>query len=89
MLNPDQTIDPTTLALAALGWILEDQDRAVRLLAITGLDAEGLRTGLADPALLAAILEFLANYEPDLIRCAEALAITPEELASAIEVLRS
>jgi hypothetical protein len=53
------------------------------LLDLTGLDPDTLRAGLSDPAVLAAPLEFLANHEPDLIRAAEALAVTPEELIAA------
>jgi len=68
------------LALAALGWILQDTDRAERYLELTGLDPDSLRNGLDDVAVLASSLDFLANYEPDLIRAAEALAVTPEEL---------
>lgn len=69
-----------TLALAALGWILQDTERAERYLDLTGLDPDSLRNGLDDVAVLASSLDFLANYEPDLIRAAEALAVTPEEL---------
>ncbi|MEM7703072.1 MAG: DUF3572 family protein [Pseudomonadota bacterium] len=72
-----------TLALAALGWLLEDGDRAERYLSLTGLDPDSLREGLGDPTVLASCLDFLANYEPDLIRAAEALAVTPEELIAA------
>lgn len=75
------------LALAALGWILEDQDRAQRLLSLTGLEPDSLRAGLGNPAMLGAVVDFLANHEPDLIRCAEALAVTPEELVSAAREL--
>ena len=69
-----------TLALAALGWILQESERAERYLSLTGLDPNALRAGLDDPAILGSALEFLANYEPDLIRASEALAVTPEEL---------
>ncbi|MEL6540395.1 MAG: DUF3572 family protein [Pseudomonadota bacterium] len=72
-----------TLALAALGWLLEDSDRAERYLSLTGLDPDSLRAGLGDPTVLASCLDFLANHEPDLIRAAEALAVTPEELIAA------
>ena len=72
-----------TLALAALGWLLEDGDRAARYLELTGLDPESLREGLGDRAVLGSTLDFLANHEPDLIRAAEALAVTPEELIAA------
>lgn len=81
--NPAQSPDAATLALAALGWILQDGDRADRFLSLTGLDPDGLRARLGEGALHASVLEFLANHEPDLLRCAEALAVTPEELAAA------
>jgi adenine/guanine phosphoribosyltransferase-like PRPP-binding protein len=75
--------DPPTLALHALAWMLSDARRAERLLAITGLDADTLRAGIGDPAVLGAVLEHLANYEPDLIACAEALEISPAALVAA------
>ena len=77
------------LALAALGWVLESEDRAERFLALTGLNPDALRAGLGDPMVLAAALEFLANHEPDLIRAAEALAVTPEELVAAKDALQT
>jgi len=85
--SKDENTSPAVLALAALAWVLEDQDRADRYLELTGLDADALRAGLDDPAVLASALDFLANYEPDLIRAAEALAITPEELIAARQEL--
>jgi len=69
--------------------VLEGEDRALRYLDITGLDPDTLRAGLGDPAILASALEFLANHEPDLIRAAEALAVTPEELVAAKDLLLS
>lgn len=72
-----------TLALAVLGWVLQDSERAERYLSLTGLDPDSLRAGLDDRTVLASVLEFLANHEPDLIRAAEALAVTPEELVAA------
>jgi len=81
--------DPQDLALAALGWVLESEDRAARYLELTGLDPDSLRAGLGDPAILASALEFLANHEPDLVRAAEALAVTPEELVAAKDCLQS
>lgn len=72
-----------TLALAAIGWVLQDEERAERYLDLTGLDPDSLRAGLGDPQVLGSALDFLANYEPDLIRAAEALAVTPEELVAA------
>ena len=79
----DKATRAATLALAALGWVLSDDDRAARYLELTGLDPETLRAGLGDPSVLSSCLDFLANHEPDLIRAAEALAVTPEELIAA------
>lgn len=76
-----------TLALAALGWVLQDGERAQRYLELTGLDPDSLRSGLGDPAVLASALDFLANHEPDLVRAAEALALTPEDLIAARQEL--
>lgn len=74
---------PEALALAALGWALGDGDRARRLLDTTGLDPDQLRTGLGDRAVLAAILQFLEAYEPDLIACADDIGANPAQLVAA------
>jgi hypothetical protein len=76
-----------TLALSALAWTLSDSARAERLLALTGLDADELRMRAGDPALLGAVLAFLAQHEPDLLACAEALAAKPESFAAAQRTL--
>jgi hypothetical protein len=82
MRNQD-TNDPATLALAALGWALGEPGRADRLLALTGLAPDDLRGRLGDPDLLAAVLRFLEAHEPDLLACAEALDVPPSELVGA------
>ncbi len=71
------------MALAAIGWLMQDEERAERYLDLTGLDPDSLRAGLDNSQVLGSALDFLANYEPDLIRAAEALAVTPEELVAA------
>ncbi len=78
---------PENLALAALGWILADQPRAERLLDLTGLTPDILRDRLDDRSVLAAVLEFLINHEPDLVAAAETLQVTPQNLVSARESL--
>ncbi len=82
MRNQD-TNDPETLALAALGWSLSEPSRAQRLLALTGLSPEDLRDRVDDPSLLAAVLRFLEAHEPDLVGCAEALDVAPAGLVEA------
>ncbi|GAA4767267.1 DUF3572 domain-containing protein [Stakelama sediminis] len=75
--------DAGALALGAIGWIVAVPDRAARFLALTGLDAAGLRARLEDPALLAAAIGFLEAHEPDLIACTQALETTPQAMLSA------
>jgi len=87
--NPKISETAEILAFQALGWVLEDQGRAERLLALTGLDPRELRSGLEYPVMLASLLGFLANHEPDLIGCAEAIGIDPAKLAAAAHELNS
>ncbi len=84
------TIEPDaeTLALNALVWLLGDERRTARLLDLTGLEADAIRSRLTDPALLSAVLDFLAHHEPDLIACAEATGHRPESLIQASEILK-
>ena len=79
--------DAESLALQALVWTLGEQDRAERLLAVTGLDPDDLRARAGEPAVLSAVLGFLENYEPDLIACAAALDVKPEALVRARSVI--
>lgn len=74
---------PEVLALEALGWALTDERRAERLLSLTGLTPERLRHGIGERGVQAAVLEFLANHEPDLVLAADALGTTPETLVAA------
>ena len=60
-----------------------DDDRAQRLLTLTGLTPDDLRASLAERHVQAAILGFLAGHEPDLIEAAVALGVSPETLAAA------
>lgn len=78
---------PETIALEALGWVLTDQPRADRLLALTGLTPDALRGGLGDRTVLAAVLEFLAGHEADLVAAAIALDLPPEDISAAARAL--
>ncbi|MBH5321569.1 DUF3572 family protein [Aurantiacibacter sediminis] len=75
--------DASALALAALGWIMQSDDRAHRFLDLTGLTPDGLRAAIGDEATHRAVFEFLAAYEPDLIAAANALNVQPETFARA------
>lgn len=81
--------DAVALALSALAWTLADADRADRLLGVTGLDPRSLRARASEPAVLVAVLEFLEQHEPDLLACADALAVPPARIVTARETLEA
>jgi hypothetical protein len=87
MTDPETIDRAAALGLSALVWTLEEGDRAARLLSLTGLTPEDLRTRLADPALLAAVLGFLEAHEPDLLACSDALDVAPTQLVEARRML--
>jgi len=72
--------DAVSLGLSALAWALGEPARAQRLLDLTGLTSDDLRTRADQPAVLAAVIAFLEAHEPDLVACAEALDVKPEAL---------
>ena len=63
--------------------MLADDQRAERLLSLTGLTPEVLRDNLTDRSTLAAVLDYLAGHEPDLLLAADALNVPPERLVEA------
>ncbi len=81
--------DSSALALNALAWILADSNRAERMLSLTGITPDGLREAIGSPALQAAILRYLENYEPDLLACADALSVRPAALVAARQELEA
>jgi hypothetical protein len=83
MSEPPRGEDAAALALSALAWTLSDQPRAERLLALTGLSPSDLRARAGEASVLAAVLGFLENHEPDLVACAAALDRKPERLVRA------
>ncbi len=81
--NGGETGDAATLALLALGWLLGDGERASRLLALTGMTADDLRQGAANPRILAEIIRYLEGCERDLMAAADAAGTTPARLVNA------
>jgi hypothetical protein len=76
--------DPAEMwALRALAWIVADDGRAERFVALTGIAPDDLRARAGDPAVLDAALGFLEGHEPDLFACAKALDVAPIELVAA------
>lgn len=81
---PTSSDDETgALTLRVIGWIVSDQLRAQRMLSLTGLDPDALRAGLMQPAVQRALLDFVLDHEPDLMACADALAVDPAMIVAA------
>jgi hypothetical protein len=72
-------MDPT-LALQALAEIIADEPLRERFLALTGFDAETIRARAGEPDMAEAVRDFLAGHEPDLLRIAALLGVTPDHL---------
>jgi hypothetical protein len=69
-----------TLALQALAVVIGDDVLRGRFLDLTGFDAETLRARAGEADVLAAVLDFLAGHEPDLLRVADMLGVPPGRL---------
>ncbi|MFO1058726.1 MAG: DUF3572 family protein [Dongiaceae bacterium] len=75
------------VAAQAAAFIAEEDDRLARFLALTGLSPEALRAGLAQPAMLGAVLDHLLSDEPLLLAFAESAGLPPELPAAARALL--
>ena len=77
-----------SLAVSALSFIAADPDRLNRVLGITGLGPDNLRTAAADPAFLGSVLDYLVADEKLLVEFAADAGVKPETVARAHEALR-
>lgn len=82
-MRPQTPNDPYVLALAALAATLNDERRAGRFLALTGIGTDELRRRANEPGLLAALIGFLEAHEPDLIAVSEDIGVEAEALVEA------
>ena len=70
----------STLALRALAAIISEEALRERFLALTGYDGETIRARAGSADMVEAVAGFLGGHEPDLIRVAEVLDISPARL---------
>jgi Protein of unknown function (DUF3572) len=71
------------LALRTLSYIVSDEERLNRFLAMTGLQPDTIRRAAASPDFLAAVLDYVAGDEPLLIALAQSLELKPERIMEA------
>lgn len=75
--------DPLLLGLHLLAHVAADTDLGPRFLELSGMTADDLRRGAADPGVLSALIDFLAANETDLVAAADALDVPPAAIIAA------
>lgn len=75
------------LALAALTFLAQDEERVGRFLALTGIDPGEIRARLGERGFQLAVLDHLAGDEALLVAFAEAEALPPEAVGRARRAL--
>ncbi len=75
------------LALLALAFLAQDEERVGRFLALTGLDPGEIRARLGDSGFHLAVLDHLAGDEALLVAFAEAESLPPEAVGRARRAL--
>ena len=79
--------DPFVTGLQLLAHVVADADLGARFLALTGLTADDLRQRAADAGVLAALIDFVAARETDLVAAADALGVAPAVIIAAGQAL--
>ncbi len=75
------------LALRALTFILENDERIQKFLQITGVDPNDLSGLAAQPTFLLAVLDYLAGDEELLLSFAQEIQVNPETIGLARRAL--
>ena len=77
------------LAIQALAFIAEEEDRLDAFLALTGLERDGIREAARETSFLAGVLEHMLGDEDLLIAFSQSAGIDPAEIARASSALAS
>lgn len=78
-----------SLAIQALSYLAEDDERLGRFLALSGLDPSGIRSAAGQPGFLAGVLDHIVSDERMLVAFAQQSGLAPEEIAKAHSALSS
>lgn len=78
-----ETVDPSEIAVAILGWLANEPDMLSRFLALSGLGPQDLRGAMQDAGFHAGLLDFVMQHEPSLVAFCEASGYKPEQVAHA------
>jgi Protein of unknown function (DUF3572) len=80
---PTPNVEAENLAIEALLFLAQDQERLSRFLALTGLEGQDLRAAASQPGFLAHVMDYLAQDESLLIAFAAEKHIKPEAVMRA------
>lgn len=69
------------VALTALAYLLEDDERAVRFLSATGVEGPGLVARLTDPVFLGCVLDFVLEDKPLLLAVSGLAGLRADRIA--------
>ncbi len=75
------------LALAALEFLAQDEERIGRFFSLSGLDPGSLRKAAAEPGFLPGLLDYVAGDESLLLAFAGHAGIAPEQIGEARHLL--
>ena len=70
------------IALQALGWLVADEDLLAVFISSTGSNAESLKAGLEDPAILLSVLDFILTDDQWVVDFCKSVGLDPFQLKS-------
>jgi Protein of unknown function (DUF3572) len=75
------------IAISALSYLGETPDLMQRFLALSGIEASGIRQAAAEPHFFAGVLKFFDAHEPTLMAFCAARDLDPQTIAYALAQL--
>lgn len=85
--SADAAEQAEALAVEALGFVAADPELLPRFLALTGIEASGIRAAAREPGFLAGVLQFILAHEPTLLAFAQAADVPPGRVVQALRAL--
>ncbi len=82
-----ENTSPENIAAMALQYLADDPELLSRFLALTGIDPSQLREASGQPGFPVGVLDFFLNFEPSLMKFAEANNLDPKTVVSARAIL--
>lgn len=76
-----------SIALQAAAWMAAESDMLGHFLGATGMSVQDLKERLADPEVLAAMIDFILMDDSTIIDCAAYCQIQPQDLATVRQCL--